>query len=50
LNDGAALFLVSGQHADRTKRRYGGPIAPDEIVSDPGDAINRAIAWLMTEG
>jgi hypothetical protein len=47
LPGGAVLFLVSGQHADRTKRRYGGPISPDEIVSNPHDAVDRAIAWLQ---
>ena len=47
LSDGAALSLVSGQHADRTRRRYGGPIDPDEMIANPGEAINRAIAWLL---
>jgi carboxyl-terminal processing protease len=50
LSDGATLFLVSGQHADRTKRRYGGPIDPDEMIVDPREAINRAIAWLLGVG
>ena len=50
ITDGATLFLVSGQHADRTKRRYGGSISPDEIVSDPREAVNRAIAWLLAGG
>jgi hypothetical protein len=48
LPDGATLSLVSGQHADRTRRRYGGPVSPDEIVSDPGAAVTRAIVWLQT--
>jgi C-terminal processing protease CtpA/Prc len=47
VGNGAELFLVSGQHADRTRRRYGGPVRPDEIVSDPADALERAIAWLL---
>lgn len=47
LSDGATLFLVSGQHADRMKRRYGGSIHPDEIIAEPGDAVNRAVAWLL---
>ena len=47
LTDGATLFLVSGQHADRTKRKHGGSIGPDEMVSDPREAVNRAIAWLL---
>ena len=48
LSEGAVLFLVAGQHADRAKRRYGGPIAPDEMISDPNAVINRAIAWLQS--
>jgi C-terminal processing protease CtpA/Prc len=48
LPDGAVLHLVSGQHADRTRVRYGGPIGPDEMISDPREAIDRAIAWLRT--
>lgn len=47
LSDGASLFLVSGQHADRTKKRYGGPIDPDEVIAEPGEAVNRAVAWLL---
>ena len=50
ITDGATLFLVSGQHADRTKRRYGGSISPDEVMSDPREAVNRAIAWLLAGG
>jgi carboxyl-terminal processing protease len=50
LSDGATLFLVSGQHADRTKTRCGGTINPDEIIMDPGETINRAIAWLLGGG
>lgn len=47
-SDGGALFLVSGQHADRTKRRYGGRIAPDETIADPAEAVSRAVAWLQS--
>jgi hypothetical protein len=50
LADGASLGLVTSQHADRLKIRYGGPIAPDEIVTDPDEAVNRAIAWLQGGG
>ena len=46
LSDGATLYLATSQHADRTKKRYGGPIAPDELVADPAEAGRRAIAWL----
>ena len=47
LSDGATLFLVTAQTADRTKRKYGGPIDPDEIIADPSEAVNRAIAWVQ---
>jgi carboxyl-terminal processing protease len=46
LSDGAALFLTTAEHADRTDRRYRGPIVPDEITSDPTDTIRRAVGWL----
>ena len=45
--DGASLFVVTAQSADRMKRKYGGPIEPDQIVSDPGQAVDRAVAWLQ---
>ena len=47
LSDGSTLSLATSQHADRTKQRYGGPIAPDEFVDDPAEAGRRAIAWLQ---
>lgn len=47
VGDGATLYLVSGQHADRLKRRYGGPLHPDEVIADPGEAVARAVAWLQ---
>lgn len=50
LRDGATLFLATSQHADRTKERYGGAIQPDEIIADPGETVNRAIAWLQGGG
>lgn len=46
LSDGAILSLTTAETADRMKTRYGGPIDPDEIIADPGEAVNRAIAWL----
>jgi C-terminal processing protease CtpA/Prc len=45
--DGAVLYLVTAQSADRTKKRYGGPISPDEVITDPGAAVSRAVAWLL---
>lgn len=48
LSDGATLSLVTARSADRTKTQYGGPIAPDEIISEPGLTLERAIAWLQS--
>ena len=41
MSDGASLFLTVAVMADRTKFQYGGPIAPDEEVADPGDGTAR---------
>lgn len=41
------LNLVTAQSADRTKTRYSGSVAPDEIVTDSEAAVTRAIAWLQ---
>jgi hypothetical protein len=46
LRDGAVLTLVTAQHADRTRVKWAGPIAPDEMVADPAEVVTRAIAWL----
>lgn len=46
LSDGGSLVLVAWTMADRTKTLYGGPIVPDELVRDPAQAAERAIAWL----
>ena len=35
--------------ADRTKFQSGGPISPDEMVTDPKEAEQRAVAWLQTK-
>jgi C-terminal processing protease CtpA/Prc len=45
--DGATLYLVTAQSADRTKRRFGGPISPDELIADPAAMVSRAVAWLL---
>jgi Peptidase family S41 len=50
LTDGATLSLVTSQHADRTHRRYAGPIAPDETVTDASTVVARAVAWLTSSG
>ena len=48
LNDGASLNLTISVMADRTRTRYGDSIPPDEIVTDPGQAVQRALAWLQS--
>jgi carboxyl-terminal processing protease len=50
LTDGAMLSLVTSQHADRTRRRYAGPITPDETVDDASSVVERAVAWLTGNG
>ena len=50
MSDGALLFLTVAVMADRTRAPYGAQIAPDEPVTDPRDAEQRAVAWLQTGG
>lgn len=47
LSDGATLVLTTAQGADRVKTKYGGPINPDETIADQGEAVERAVAWLL---
>ena len=47
MSDGARLGLTVSVMADRTRAPYGAQIAPDEPVSDPREAEQRAVAWLM---
>jgi hypothetical protein len=47
LGDGSALVLVTARHADRRRVLYSGPVQPDEIVTDPTEAVERAVAWLQ---
>ena len=46
LSDGATLILTVSVMADRTKTRYGDTIAPDELMTDPEQTVQRAVAWL----
>jgi hypothetical protein len=46
LSDGAILALAVSVMADRTRAPYRDSIQPDETVTDPQQAIERAIAWL----
>jgi carboxyl-terminal processing protease len=48
LSDGATLQLTTAVMADRNRTAYGGPIAPDESLSD-ADVVPRAIAWLRSQ-
>jgi hypothetical protein len=44
--DGGLLNLTTAVMADRAKTRYGDSVPPDEVVVDPDEAVQRAIAWL----
>ncbi len=46
LSDTARLVITASTMADRTRRAYGDIIPPDEVVTNPDDAVSRAIAWL----
>jgi C-terminal processing protease CtpA/Prc len=47
MSDGATLILTVAVMADRTRTKYGDSIQPDEAVTDPAEAVQRAIAWLQ---
>lgn len=54
LDDGALLILTTAVFTDRTGRRYGGPIPPDEQLPSGDDdggvaqdvVVQRALQWL----
>src|SRR5262245_25109167 len=46
LKSGGAIGVVSSVMADRTRRQYGGPVEPDEFVSDAAQVVPLAVAWL----
>ena len=48
LSDGATLNLTVSVMADRTRTPYGDMVSPDEVVSDPNLAVQRAVAWLQS--
>jgi carboxyl-terminal processing protease len=50
LSDGATLYLTTAQNADRTKTKYQGPITPNEVLTEPGELVTRAVAWLQGRG
>jgi C-terminal processing protease CtpA/Prc len=55
LPDGAMIMLTVAVEADRTGKRYGKEITPDEVVEAPttGAAsdpqLDRAVAWLQSQ-
>ena len=48
MSDGATLNLTVSTMADRNATRYGVPVVPDEVVSDPSATVARAIEWLRS--
>ncbi len=46
MSDGATLVLTNAVMADRMGNRFGIPVPPDELISDPAEAAQRAIEWL----
>ena len=50
LSDGAVLILTVAVMADRTKNTYGDSIIPEEVITDPDQVVQRAVAWLQSGG
>jgi hypothetical protein len=50
MSDGATLLLTTALDADRTGQTYDAPIAPDEVITDPGGVVQRAIEWIRASG
>lgn len=55
LPDGALILLTTAVEADRTGKRYGKEIPPDEVVPAPANGepddpqLDRAVAWLQSQ-
>jgi hypothetical protein len=47
MGNGATLTLKTAHNADRLKRTYAGRVVPDELATAPGEAVSRAVAWLL---
>jgi C-terminal processing protease CtpA/Prc len=47
MTNGATLTLKVAHSADRLKRTYAGRVVPDELATGPGQAVSRAVAWLL---
>ena len=50
MSDGATLTLKTAHNADRLKRTYAGRVTPDELATARGEAVSRAVAWLLNQG
>lgn len=46
LSRGGRVGVVTSVMADRTMRKYGGSVEPDEPVADPTAVVPRAVDWL----
>ena len=46
LTGGGILFLCVSAMADRTGLTYGKAVVPDEVIADPVQTVDRAVAWL----
>ena len=49
MDDGATLLLTVAVMADRERTPYGYSVVPDEHFVDPGEAVQRALAWLRVD-
>ena len=47
MSNGATLTLKNAHNADRLERTYAGRVVPDEVATAPGEAVSRAVAWLL---
>jgi Peptidase family S41 len=50
ISGGATLTLKNAHNADRLKRTYAGSVVPDEVATAPGEAVTRAVNWLLNQG
>jgi hypothetical protein len=54
LPDGAMIMLTTAVEADRTGKRYGEKLSPDELIPAPATdtddpQMDRAVAWLKSQ-
>jgi C-terminal processing protease CtpA/Prc len=49
MSNGAILTVKNSHNADRLKRTYAGRVVPDEVATAPGEAVSRAVAWLLNQ-